>query len=71
MGVLNIVKQYATPGPQPSGDVFGHFDLVVPLALAVELALPTTNGMAVVTIASGGLTYSAPLAGQKYSYERA
>lgn len=26
MGLLDILKQYAEPGAQPSGDVFGHFD---------------------------------------------
>jgi hypothetical protein len=28
MGILDILKQYAQPGVQPSGDVFGHFDSI-------------------------------------------
>jgi hypothetical protein len=28
MGLLDILKQYAQPGAQPSGDVLGHFDTV-------------------------------------------
>lgn len=37
MGFLDILKQYATPGAQPSGDVFGDFDSVASQATPTQL----------------------------------
>jgi len=37
MGLLDILKQYAEPGAQPSGDVFGHFDSVAQQATPKQL----------------------------------
>jgi hypothetical protein len=37
MGLLDILKQYAEPGAQPSGDVFGHFDSVAQQATPQQL----------------------------------
>lgn len=37
MGLLEILKQYAEPGVQPSGDVFGHFDSVAQQATPQQL----------------------------------
>lgn len=37
MGFLDILKQYAQAGAQPSGDVFGHFDSVAQQAAPTQL----------------------------------
>lgn len=37
MGFLDILRQYAQPGAQPTGDVFGHFDSVVQQATPKQL----------------------------------
>lgn len=37
MGLLDILKQYAEPGTQPSGDVFNHFDSVTQQATPKQL----------------------------------
>ena len=37
MGLLDHLKQYAEPGAQPSGDVFGHFDSVAAQATPSQL----------------------------------
>ena len=37
MGLLDILKQYATPGASPSGDVLGHFDSVAQQATPTQL----------------------------------
>jgi hypothetical protein len=37
MGFLDILKQYAEPGAQPTGDVFGHFDSVAQQATPKQL----------------------------------
>ena len=37
MGLLDLLKQYATPGTSPTGDVFGHFDTVASQASPKDL----------------------------------
>jgi hypothetical protein len=37
VGLLDILKQYATPGTVPTGDVFGHFDSVAQQASPQDL----------------------------------
>ena len=37
MGFMDILKQYAEPGAQPTGDVFGHFDSVAQQATPSQL----------------------------------
>lgn len=37
MGLLDILKQYANPGANPAGDVFGHFDTVASQASLKDL----------------------------------
>jgi len=37
MGLLDILKQYAEPGAQPAGDIFGHFDSVASEAAPSQL----------------------------------